>query len=205
MNPDVGREMRGGEHREPAGDVLFAERKGFASEKNEGIKDRAPCDLFVVEGIVEMARADGVFGEDQRARVRIPDRQRPVANQHGEALLPPIFISGGGDLEVGGTRDHKIAQLAYEFGAIVQAAVPGEDGAGRANVWLRFAARLLGSVESAIEDAEVCRRVGAFVVGAIWGENRLDLGEVRLIDWLAVHIPSSKLNAHGLLPEFALR
>ena len=65
MNPDVGRQMSSGEEREPPGDVLFAEREGFACEKDEGIKDGAPGDLLVVERVVEMTRADGVFGENQ--------------------------------------------------------------------------------------------------------------------------------------------
>ena len=80
MDADVGRQMRGGEEREPAGDVLFAECEGFAREQDERIEDGAPGDLVVVERIVEMARADGVFGEDQGAaradsRWRAPNRR----------------------------------------------------------------------------------------------------------------------------------
>ena len=65
MNPDVGRQMSGGEEREPAGDVFFAERERLSGKQNEGIKDGAPGDLVVVDRIVEMARADGIFGQDQ--------------------------------------------------------------------------------------------------------------------------------------------
>ena len=68
MNPDIGRQVSGGEEREPASDVLFAECEGLSGKKNERIEDRAPRDLVVVERVVEMARADGVFSENQRAR-----------------------------------------------------------------------------------------------------------------------------------------
>jgi len=57
--------MGGGEEREPAGDVLFAKGEGFAGEENEWIEDCAPGDLVAVDGIIEMARADGIFREEQ--------------------------------------------------------------------------------------------------------------------------------------------
>ena len=72
--------MSGREEREPAGDVFFAEREGFAGEENERVEDGAPGDLVVVDRIVEMARADGVFARiselDWRPRSRAPSRQR---------------------------------------------------------------------------------------------------------------------------------
>ena len=67
MDPDVGRQMGGGEEREPAGDVLFTEDERLAGEENEWIEDGAPGDLVVVDGIVEMAGADGIFCEEQGA------------------------------------------------------------------------------------------------------------------------------------------
>ena len=97
MNPDVGRQMSGGEEREPAGDVLFVERERLAGEENERIEDGAPGDLVIVDRIVEMARADGIFGEDQRARLGVPDRESPVADELGEAIGAPVFVGGGDD------------------------------------------------------------------------------------------------------------
>ena len=43
MDADVRCQMRGGKHDgEPAGDVLFADFKGFAREQDERIEDGAP-------------------------------------------------------------------------------------------------------------------------------------------------------------------
>ncbi len=65
--------MCGGEMSEPAGDVLGTDHKGFSRKPDEWVEDGAPGDLVVVERVVEMARADGVFREDERAVVRVPD------------------------------------------------------------------------------------------------------------------------------------
>src|SRR5438046_7653553 len=62
LDTDIRRQMSRREEREPAGDVLFAEFKGFSREQNKRIKDSAPGELLVVEGVVEMARADGKIG-----------------------------------------------------------------------------------------------------------------------------------------------
>ena len=65
MNTNAGCQMHGRKHREPAGDVLFVECEGFASKPDEWIEDCAPGDLIFVERIVEMARTDGIFDQEQ--------------------------------------------------------------------------------------------------------------------------------------------
>ena len=67
-----------------------------------------------------------------------------------------------------------VAQLADEFGAIVQAAVPGDDGARRGNIWLLFAMRFLRGVEGAIEDPYATLRIRFVAVGAVGSESRAD-------------------------------
>src|SRR5467141_1163542 len=103
--------MSRGEERKPTGDVLFRERESFSSEQNERIEDGAPGDLVVVKRIVEMARANGVFGQDQGASVGIPDGESPVANEHGEAIAP-TFAGGCYDLDIRRANRHNVAQLA---------------------------------------------------------------------------------------------
>ncbi len=65
IDANIRRQMCGREHRQPASDVLLVECEGFARKQNEWIKDGAPGDLVVFERIVEMARTDGIFGQDQ--------------------------------------------------------------------------------------------------------------------------------------------
>src|SRR6266478_7324730 len=103
MDPDVGRQMGGRKKREPAGDVFFAERECFSCEQYKWIEDGAPGDLAVVERVVEMARADGVFGEDQRARARLPEGESPVANEHRQAIAAPVSVSRRDDLDIRGS------------------------------------------------------------------------------------------------------
>ena len=65
--------MHGRKHREPTCDIFFVESEGFTRKQNERIENRAPSNLMVIESIVKMARADGVFGQDQRALARVPN------------------------------------------------------------------------------------------------------------------------------------
>ncbi len=102
MNPDVGRQMRGREYRyrEPASDVLFADRKGFFGKPNKRIEDGAPSDPLIVERVVEMVGADRVFGEDQRALDGIPDGD---ANEPGaivQAAVPGDYRAGRGNMRL---------------------------------------------------------------------------------------------------------
>jgi len=63
VDADIGCQMRGGKmSREPAGDVLFAERESCSRKLNERIEDGAPRDLVFVDRVVQMARADEVLG-----------------------------------------------------------------------------------------------------------------------------------------------
>ena len=126
---------------------------------------------------------------------QIERAQSPI--KYGEAVLPPIFIGSGDDLNVGGVRGQKIAQLADKFGAIVQAAIPGEDGAGRRDVRLRFAARFLRGMKAAVQHADVSLGIGAATVWAIRSKKWADLFEIVPVDRFAIEIPSSKLDAHS--------
>src|SRR5260370_29839659 len=99
-----------------------------------------------------MMRADGVLGQDQRAVDGAPDRERPIADEVGAAVGAQLFIRRRDDGNVRGGGSQEIAELVDKFGAIVQAAIPGNDGAGRRNMWLLFATGFLGGVEGTIED-----------------------------------------------------
>src|SRR5258708_23482524 len=102
-----------------------------------------------------MAGADGIFSEDQGARVRIPDRKSPVANQQSKAIAPPIFVGCRDNRNIRRANRQNVAQPPDQIRPVVQAAIPSEDGAGCRDVWLCLAPRFLSSVESAIEDADV--------------------------------------------------
>ncbi len=89
MDADAGCQMHGRKHREPASDILFVESEGLARKPDEWVEDGAPSDLVFVDGVVEMACADGVFGQDQRAVVRVPDGESPVADEFGKTIGTP--------------------------------------------------------------------------------------------------------------------
>src|SRR5258708_23989985 len=118
--------MGGGEERKPAGDVLFGEREGLSRKQNEWIKNRAPRDPLVVERVIEMASADWVFGQDQRAAVRVPEGKCPVPNELGKAIGSPFLIGCRDDGNIGRVDSHDISQRADELGTVVEAAVPRE-------------------------------------------------------------------------------
>ena len=50
---------------EPSGDVLFADIKSVSRKSDQRIQDGAPSNLVPVEPVIQMARADGIFGEKQ--------------------------------------------------------------------------------------------------------------------------------------------
>src|SRR6267378_8048140 len=109
MNPDVGSQMTRGEERKPAGNVLFAERECLSCEQNEWIKDGAPGDLILIERIVQMAHADRVLGQDDRARIFIPDGKSPITNELAKTICAPFFVGGRDDGYVRGANGEDIS------------------------------------------------------------------------------------------------
>src|SRR5690349_13574677 len=78
MNLYIGCEMHSREVREPAGDILFADGEGSSGKPDKRIEEGTPRDLVVVERIIKMARADWIFGENQRGFIGVPDGDRPI-------------------------------------------------------------------------------------------------------------------------------
>src|SRR5205085_6046828 len=109
MNFLARRQMYGRRVGQPAGDVFFVQREILSCKTDDRIKNRAPGNLSVVEPVVEMLGADGIFGEEQRARTRSPDRNGPVAHEFSETILAPSVVSGGDNSNVGRVGAHKIA------------------------------------------------------------------------------------------------
>src|SRR5258708_39787941 len=99
-----------------------------------------------------MACTDGVFGQDQRAVVWVPDRDRPIPDELGKASGIPLFVGRRDDGNVGGIKSQDISQAADKFGAVVQAAIPSNYRARRGNMRLQFTSRFLRGVESTIEN-----------------------------------------------------
>src|SRR6266851_1835267 len=147
-----------------------------------------------------MAGADGVFGEDQRAVVGVPDRDRPIPDKLGEGIGAPLFVGRRDDGKVGGIKSQNISQAADKLGAVVQAAIPGNDRARRGNLRLRFTSRFLRGVESTIENHYGALGIRFVAVGSVRSESCTNLLEV-VRGWrLAFPIPSSKLHAHDSFP-----
>src|SRR5229473_5197876 len=126
MNSNAWCQMRSRKHREPASNVFFVECEGFSSKPDKWIKDGAPGDLFVVKRVVELVRADGVFRQEQRAVDRVPDGERPIPNEFGEAIGAPLFVGRRDDGNVRGRDRESVAQLANKVRATVQSAVPSD-------------------------------------------------------------------------------
>src|ERR1700722_5349667 len=152
--------MRGRKHREPNGDVFFVEREGFTCKAAKRIENRTPSNPIVVERVVKMARADGVFGQDQRPVAGVPDGERPISDEFGKAIGAPLFEGHCYDGHVRGAIGQGIAQFADELSTIIQAAIPSDDSARRTNTWLLLAMRFLGGVEGAIEDSYAALGIG---------------------------------------------
>src|SRR6266481_9103287 len=147
-----------------------------------------------------MAGADGVFGEDQRAVVGVPDRDRPIPDELGKAIGTPLFVGRRDDGNVGGIKSQNISQSADKLGATVQAAIPGNYRAGLGNMRLRFTARFLRSVKSAIQDLYAALGIRFVAIGPKRSESCHDLLEV-VHGWrLAFPIPSAKLHTHKFIP-----
>ena len=197
MNADAGCYIHGRKHREPTGDVFFVESEGFTRKANERIEDRAPSNLIVVERVVKMTRADGVFGQDQRAVAGVPDGERPVSDEPCKAVGgAPSFVGRSDDGNVSGIKGQNIPQLLDELSTIVQAAVPSDYGSRRRNMRLLLATRFLGGVKCAIEDPYATLGIGFIAIGAIRSESRADFFDVVRGRRLAFEIPCSKLDAH---------
>ena len=126
--------------------------KALPASRTSGSRIVLQVDLISVERVVKMARADGVFGQDQRTVARVPEGQRPITDQSSKAVGPPLFVRCRDDGQVRGIDGYEVTQIADEISAIIQAAVEGDDRAGRRNTWLFLSIRFLGCVESAIED-----------------------------------------------------
>src|ERR1700677_1734483 len=97
MDPDVRSQMGGGKGRKPSGNVLLNKRESFVGEDNEWIEEGAPGDLVIGDRIVEMARSDGIFCEDQGVDLRIPNGESPVADEIGETIPSPLLVGRGDD------------------------------------------------------------------------------------------------------------
>src|SRR5713101_2316531 len=69
MNTDIRRQMRGRKrwYHKPASDVLFADFERFSRKPDERIEDGGPGDVVFFERVVELMRADGIFGQEQTA------------------------------------------------------------------------------------------------------------------------------------------
>src|SRR5215472_2553687 len=104
VNADVRRELGRGVRSEPAGYVFFANLKSLAGKQNERVEDRAPGDLFLVEHEIKVLGSEGISGEQESAVMWIADRQRPVANELGEAIMSPVFESCRNNGDVRGRR-----------------------------------------------------------------------------------------------------
>jgi hypothetical protein len=131
--------VSGRKHREPTSDVLFVESEGFTCNPDERVENRAPSNLIVVERVVEMARTDWVLGQDQRAIIRVPDRERLISDELCKAVRAPSLLGRCDHGNVSGIEGHNISYLVDEICAIVQAAIPGNHRAGGGNMRLRLA------------------------------------------------------------------
>src|SRR5208282_3777489 len=151
---------------------------------------------------MKMLRADGIFCQQHGVLARIPDGQRPIPDQFPQAVRPPLFIRRRDDGHVRGIDGQGVAHIADEVGAIVQAAVPGDDSARRRNTRLLLAMRFLRGVEVAIEDPYAALRIRFVAVGAVRSKSRADLLDVVRSRRLTFKIPSSKLDTHDLLSCF---
>src|SRR5215469_8609945 len=193
---------------EPACDVFFANIKSLARKQDERVEDRAPGDLFPVEREIKVLGSEGISGEQESAVLWIADRQRPVANKPCEAIMSPVIESCRNNGDVRGGRIQRVLQVADEVGAIVQTAIPCQHHAGRRDMRLLFAPRLLGCAEGVIKNAETVAGVDFAAVGAVRREDGTDFFDVFRRYRLTDEIPSSKLDAHDswfLIPASFLR
>lgn len=82
---------------------------------------------------------------------------------------------------------------------VIEPAIPSDDGAGRADVWLRFTTRFVRGLEATVEDPCSFAAIGLITVGPVGSKNCAHFVDV-VLNWrLAVEVPSSKLDTHVYL------
>src|SRR5258708_23303523 len=111
-----------------------------------------------------MPRANGVFGQEQRACVWVPDGESPISNQLTEAAAAPLFVSSSGDLNLRGVNADSHPQLPDKLGPVVHAAVPREDGSRCGDVRLCFAAGFLPGGGCGVKDGRASPGIGTPVL-----------------------------------------
>src|SRR5437867_568982 len=112
--------MRGRKHdSEPRGDILLANLESFAPIQDKRIEDRAPREMILVNRVKKKASTDRIFGKQHSLFARIPNGQRPIPNELGEALLAPLFISRRDNSHIGRESCQRVLQLANQLFAIV--------------------------------------------------------------------------------------
>ena len=91
MNSDIGRQMGGAETYENQPAMYSSQiEKVFPARWTSGSRMVLQVDLIVVDRIVEMLRADRIFGQEQRAMGGVPDGERPIPHELGEAVGAPF-------------------------------------------------------------------------------------------------------------------
>src|SRR3984893_2273514 len=188
--------MCGREEGEPARKILRVEAEGAIRKQYERVEDRAPADLIFAERIVEMARANRVFDERERSIVGIPEGRGPIAHEPGKGPWPPPFVRRSHNRHVGRKSGERAVQITNEFRAVVEAAIPYQQRAGRKRKGLRLPGGLFGGVERTIQDAEVVLTVQTGIIRSVRGQHQSRFGDDGGVHRSTITIPDAKLNAH---------
>src|SRR5215472_13956550 len=143
-----------------------------------------------------MSHSHRILGKDQRAVIRIPDRQGPIAYEPSQTSAPPVLINGSDDRKIRLVRLRKCTQSVYQFGRVIESTVPSQDGTRTADAWLCFEARFSRRMKGAVDYCNAILRMGASAIWTICGDEVLDLFDLVAGHRLAVEIPYSELNAH---------
>src|SRR5258708_1028760 len=92
-------------------DVIVAESE-FVAAQRERRQMTAPNDIFGSRIIEQVLYSHVVFGENQFLRARVPDGQRPIADELSEALRAPLFECCRDDGDIGANIRRIAANLA---------------------------------------------------------------------------------------------
>jgi len=148
-----------------------------------------------------MACANGVFGEDERAFIRIPDGNRPIADKFGKAILAPTFVGFRDQSSIRRTDAWHVSEFVLQLRAVIEATVPAEDRPGFGDMRLSFEEGIFRSMERAVQNADTAFGVRTGVANrAVRGKQRIDPFQIVQGERLAIDVPSSELYAHVFYP-----
>src|SRR6185369_8154335 len=110
-------------------------------------------------------RTDCVARQQQRSRLRVPQRQRKVSNETNQTIRAPLEIRRHNYRRIAQLMAYVIAEQRQQFGSIVEASVPAENVPVTRNQRLSIESRFTIRVKRAVYKTD---RSAGHRIAAVW-------------------------------------